>query len=86
MRSIFAMGVSAVVVSIVMVGTSVAGDAVESGLKPGAFASPFDVEDITEDMTKRFEFEIDTTRAVASWQKEVAENIAKQTEGSTATP
>ncbi|WP_433702406.1 Rieske 2Fe-2S domain-containing protein [Prescottella equi] len=38
-----------------------------------------DVEDITEDMTKRFEFEIDTTRAVASWKKEVAENIALRT-------
>ncbi len=37
-----------------------------------------DVEDITEDMTKRFEFEIDTTRAVASWEQEVAENMAKQ--------
>jgi hypothetical protein len=43
-----------------------------------------DVEDITEDMTKRFEFEIDTTRAVTSWQKEVAENLAKQAESSTA--
>ena len=35
-----------------------------------------DVEDVTEDMTKRFEFEIDTTRAVASWKQEVAENVA----------
>ena len=30
-------------------------------------------------MTKRFEFEIDTTRAVESWKKEVAENIALRT-------
>ncbi|MDR2280272.1 MAG: 3-ketosteroid-9-alpha-hydroxylase subunit A [Gordonia sp. (in: high G+C Gram-positive bacteria)] len=35
-----------------------------------------DVEDITDDMTNRFEFEIDTTRAVESWEKEVADNIA----------
>jgi 3-ketosteroid 9alpha-monooxygenase subunit A len=35
-----------------------------------------DVEDITEDMTKRFEFEIDTTRAVQSWEAEVADNLA----------
>ncbi|MDG3009766.1 3-ketosteroid-9-alpha-hydroxylase subunit A [Rhodococcus sp. D2-41] len=35
-----------------------------------------DVENVTEDMTKRFEFEIDTTRAVQSWEAEVAENIA----------
>jgi hypothetical protein len=47
MRSRFARGLSAVVVSIVAVGTSLAGDAVESGLKVGEFASPFDVEDVT---------------------------------------
>ncbi|ALG83677.1 Rieske 2Fe-2S domain-containing protein [Gordonia phthalatica] len=35
-----------------------------------------DIEDVTEDMTNRFEFEIDTTRAVESWEAEVAENIA----------
>jgi len=35
-----------------------------------------DVENVTEDMTKRFEFEIDTTRAVESWKREVAENVA----------
>lgn len=35
-----------------------------------------DVEDVTEDMTNRFEFEIDTDRAVQSWEAEVAENIA----------
>ncbi|EGD53395.1 putative terminal oxygenase, partial [Gordonia neofelifaecis NRRL B-59395] len=35
-----------------------------------------DVEDVTEDMTNRFEFEIDTTRAIESWQTEVDENIA----------
>lgn len=47
MRRNFATGISAMVVSIVMVGTSLAGDAVESGLKVGEFARPFDVEDIT---------------------------------------
>jgi hypothetical protein len=47
MRFRFATGVSAVVVSIVMVGTGLAGDAVKSGLEPGDFVAPFDVEDIT---------------------------------------
>jgi 3-ketosteroid 9alpha-monooxygenase subunit A len=35
-----------------------------------------DVADVTEDMTARFEFEIDTSRANDAWQKEVAENLA----------
>jgi hypothetical protein len=47
MRLKLAAGVSAVVVSIVVVGTSLAGDAVESGLKPGEMVSPFQVDDIT---------------------------------------
>jgi hypothetical protein len=47
MRLKLAAGVSAVVVSIVVVGTSLAGDAVESGLKPGESVSPFQVDDIT---------------------------------------
>jgi hypothetical protein len=47
MRFRFARGISAAVVSIVMVGTGLAGDAVQSGLKPGEFVGPFDVEDIT---------------------------------------
>jgi hypothetical protein len=47
MRLSFATGISAVVVSIVAVGTSLAGDAVQSGLKPGESVSPFDVDDIT---------------------------------------
>ena len=47
MRLKFATGVSAVVVSIVMVGTGLAGDAVQSGLQVGDFVSPFDVEDVT---------------------------------------
>ena len=47
MRLRSAMGISAVVVSIVTVGAIYAGDAVESGLKPGGFASPFDVNDVT---------------------------------------
>jgi hypothetical protein len=41
------MGISSVVVSIIVVGTSLAGDAVPSGLKPGEFVRPFDVDDIT---------------------------------------
>jgi hypothetical protein len=47
MRSCFAVGLSAVVVSIVAVGASLAGDAVDSGLKPGNFVTPFNVDDIT---------------------------------------
>ena len=47
MRFRFAHGVSAVVVSIVAVGTGLAGDAVKSGLKPGESVSPFNVDDIT---------------------------------------
>ena len=47
MRIRFATGLSAVVVSIVMVGTGHAGEAVKSGLNVGESVSPFDVEDIT---------------------------------------
>ncbi|MFV9432017.1 Rieske 2Fe-2S domain-containing protein [Rhodococcus aetherivorans] len=35
-----------------------------------------DVEDIKPEMTRRFEFEIDTERAISFWRKEVDENIA----------
>ena len=34
----------------------------------------------TPDMTARFEFEIDTARAVAGWEAEVAANLARQAE------
>ena len=37
-----------------------------------------DVADIEPDMVARFEFEIDTTRAVAGWEAEVAANLARQ--------
>ena len=37
-----------------------------------------DVADVTEEMTQRFEFEVDTTRANEVWEKEVAENLARQ--------
>jgi hypothetical protein len=47
MRLRFASGISSVVVSIIVVGTSLAGDAVQSGLKPGDLVSPFNVDDIT---------------------------------------
>ena len=47
MRSRFARCVSAVVVSIVTVGISYAGDAVQSGLKVGEPVSPFLVDDVT---------------------------------------
>ncbi len=35
-----------------------------------------DAEDITPDMVARYEFEVDTTRAVAQWEAEVADNLA----------
>jgi hypothetical protein len=47
MRLRFATGISAVAVSIVMVGTTLAGDAVQSGLKVGESVNPFQVDDIT---------------------------------------
>ncbi len=47
MRSYFATGISAMVVSIVVVGTGLAGDAVESGLKVGEHVNAFLVDDIT---------------------------------------
>ncbi|GIE94351.1 Rieske 2Fe-2S domain-containing protein [Paractinoplanes rishiriensis] len=37
-----------------------------------------DVEDITDDMVARYEFEVDTARAVQTWEAEVAENQARQ--------
>jgi 3-ketosteroid 9alpha-monooxygenase subunit A len=40
-----------------------------------------DVEDVTENMVARFEFEVDTTRAVAAWEAEVAENLARRPAG-----
>jgi hypothetical protein len=47
MRHWIAGGVSVVVVSILVMGAGRAGDAVKSGLQPGEFASPFDVDDVT---------------------------------------
>jgi 3-ketosteroid 9alpha-monooxygenase subunit A len=37
-----------------------------------------DVEEVTEDMVARYEFEVDTTRAVQTWEAEVAANQARQ--------
>lgn len=37
-----------------------------------------DVEDVTEEMSARFEFEVDTTKANEAWQAEVAENLARK--------
>jgi len=47
MRLKLARSISAVVVSIVVVGTSIAGDAVQSGLKVGESVNAFQVDDIT---------------------------------------
>ncbi|WP_431876603.1 Rieske 2Fe-2S domain-containing protein [Amycolatopsis sacchari] len=40
-----------------------------------------DIEEVTEDMTRRFEFEVDTTKANEVWAREVAENLARQQAG-----
>ncbi|MEU6581008.1 Rieske 2Fe-2S domain-containing protein [Nocardia sp. NPDC046763] len=37
-----------------------------------------DAAEVKEEMTDRFEYEVDTTRAVTAWEAEVAENIAKR--------
>ncbi len=37
-----------------------------------------DVADVTSEMTDRFEFEVDTTKANEYWHAEVAENLAKR--------
>ena len=42
-----AKGISAMVVSMIVVGSSIAGDVVQSGLKLGEFVRPFDVDDVT---------------------------------------
>ncbi len=47
MRLKSALGISAVVVSLVIAGGLRAGDAVKSGLDPGDFVNPFDVDDVT---------------------------------------
>jgi 3-ketosteroid 9alpha-monooxygenase subunit A len=39
-----------------------------------------DAADVTEDMTARFEFEIDTSHAVEAWEQEVAENLRNRAE------
>ncbi|MBO2458723.1 Rieske 2Fe-2S domain-containing protein [Actinomadura violacea] len=44
-----------------------------------------DAADVQPEMTDRFEFEIDTTRPVESWEKEVEENLARRaSEGASA--
>lgn len=37
-----------------------------------------DAEEVTEDMTRRFEFEVDTSHAVEAWEAEVAANLARK--------
>ncbi|MCP2293061.1 Rieske 2Fe-2S domain-containing protein [Nocardia amikacinitolerans] len=39
-----------------------------------------DVADVTEKMTQRFEFEVDTTKANEAWEAEVAENLRRKRE------
>ncbi|MFD9697648.1 Rieske 2Fe-2S domain-containing protein [Lentzea sp. NPDC059081] len=45
-----------------------------------------DVEDVSDDMVRRFEFEVDTSRAVEVWEKEVAENLARRESQESALP
>ena len=45
-----------------------------------------DVADIAPEMTDRFEFEVDTTRANEYWHAEVAENLAKRAAAEAAVP
>jgi len=40
-----------------------------------------DVAEITPEMTTRFEYEVDTTRALTAWEKEVAENLERRAAG-----
>jgi 3-ketosteroid 9alpha-monooxygenase subunit A len=37
-----------------------------------------DAADVTEEMTQRFEFEVDTTHANENWEKEVRENLERR--------
>jgi 3-ketosteroid 9alpha-monooxygenase subunit A len=37
-----------------------------------------DVADITPEMTQRFEYEVDTTHALGTWEREVAENLERR--------
>ena len=37
-----------------------------------------DVDDVSEEMVARFEFELDTSRANEHWQAEVTENLARR--------
>ncbi|MBF6099562.1 Rieske 2Fe-2S domain-containing protein [Nocardia cyriacigeorgica] len=43
-----------------------------------------DVADVTEKMTQRFEFEVDTTKANEAWEAEVAENLRRKREAEAA--
>lgn len=43
-----------------------------------------DVADVTPEMTDRFEFEVDTSKANEFWQAEVSQNLARQQEEETA--
>ncbi|WP_309649815.1 Rieske 2Fe-2S domain-containing protein [Nocardioides sp.] len=45
-----------------------------------------DKADVTPEMTDRFEFEVDTTKANEYWREEVAANLAKKAEEDAATP
>ncbi|MBM0127317.1 Rieske 2Fe-2S domain-containing protein [Pimelobacter simplex] len=43
-----------------------------------------DVDQVTSEMTERFEFELDTTKPIEAWQREVEENVARRAEAAAA--
>ena len=45
-----------------------------------------DKADVAAEMTDRFEFEVDTTKANEYWQEEVADNLAKRAQEEAAAP
>jgi 3-ketosteroid 9alpha-monooxygenase subunit A len=42
-----------------------------------------DIEDVAEEMVARFEYEVDTKKAVEAWEAEVAENLARRSQAET---
>ena len=45
-----------------------------------------DAADVSPDMVARYEFEVDTTRAVAGWEAEVERNLAARVAPAEAVP
>jgi 3-ketosteroid 9alpha-monooxygenase subunit A len=45
-----------------------------------------DAADVTEEMTKRFEFEVDTSKPMEAWRQEVEDNLARRAAEAEAQP